>query len=54
MENYICDACKEQLKIENGEFLFTYNIKCKNGHNKENIYVDDLFLKKQINENLYK
>ena len=45
--NYFCSLCNEELEINNGDFLFTYNINCKNGHKSNNIFIDDLLIKKK-------
>ena len=52
--NYFCSVCNEQLEIEKGDLLFTYKINCLNGHKSNNIFIDDLLLKKGFNENIYK
>ena len=48
--SFICPECKEQLKINSGDFLFSYNIKCPNGHKQLNADLD-LILEKRIPKN---
>ena len=48
--SFLCPDCKEQLKINSGDFLFTYNIKCPNGHKQLNADLD-LILEKRIPKN---
>ena len=42
MENYCCPICNEQLRITEGNYIFTYNINCLNNHKKMNVKLDDL------------
>ena len=46
--NYFCSVCNEQLEIEKGDLLFTYKINCLNGHKSNNIFIDELLLKKDL------
>ena len=55
MLNYLCPSCSKQLRITNGDYIFSYNIKCSNSHNYENISSEDLLTKKSYNiDSLYK
>ena len=42
MKNYCCPICDEQLRITEGNYIFTYNINCFNNHKKMNVTQDDL------------
>ena len=43
--NLFCSLCERQLKLNKGDYLFTYNTKCENNHENKNIDLDDLFAK---------
>lgn len=55
MEKYLCQKCQNPIKISEGDFIYSFNINCKNGHNLENIDSDDLLSMraKFDNDNLY-
>ena len=53
-KNFLCSECRNILKVTNGDYLFSYNTKCRNNHIDENIDLEDLLLKYRTNENLYK
>ena len=50
----LCPDCNNAIKIQNGDFLFTYNIECPNGHKKSNIDLDILLQKRKPKQNLFK
>ena len=52
--SFLCPDCKEQLKINNGDFLFTYNIKCPNGHKQLNVDLDLILEKRMPKSNSFK
>ena len=47
---FLCPECSCQLKINEGDFLFTYNIECSNGHKQSNADLD-LILEKRMPKN---
>ena len=48
MLNYLCPSCNKQLRITNGDYIFSYNIKCSNSHDYDNISSEDLLTKKVL------
>ena len=54
MENFLCQECGNQLRINEGDYLFSYNIKCCNEHESKNIDLDNLLSKAKNCEILYK
>ena len=52
MKNYFCPICDGQLRITEGNYIFTYNINCFNNHKKMNVKLEDLLsYEKAINYN---
>ena len=51
MERYLCDICKNQLKIRYGDYLFKFNTECSNGHINKNVLLKDCY---PTDENIYK
>ena len=52
--SFLCPDCNNELKIGHGDYLFTYNIECPNGHKQSNIDLDIILEKRQPNYNLFK
>ena len=52
--SFLCPDCNNQLKITNGDYLFTYNIQCPNGHKQSNIDLDLILEKRQPESNLFR
>ena len=52
--SFLCPDCNNQLKINNGDYLFTYNIECCNGHKKSNIDLDIILEKRTPKNNSFK
>ena len=50
MEKMFCKICNSQLKINKGDFLFSYNTKCCNNHIQNNIDLDDLLYTKKVED----
>ena len=48
MERIFCQICNAQLKLNNGDFVFSNNTKCCNNHIQNNIDLDDLLLQKKL------
>ena len=49
MKKFLCQTCDNQLKYSNGDFLFSFNINCDNGHENKNIDLKDLLRKRKQN-----
>ena len=47
MEYFFCSTCDNQLKIKEGDYLFTYNIECCNNHISKNVDLEDILSKKK-------
>ena len=47
MEYFFCSTCDNQLKIKEGDYLFTYNIECRNNHISKNVDLEDILSKKK-------
>ena len=52
--NYLCDICLTQLKIQKGKYLFSFNTECINGHKISDIPLINLLSKKKENNNIPK
>ena len=50
----LCPECCSEIKIFNGDFLFTYNIECSKGHKKANVDLDILLKNRKAKQNLFK
>ena len=50
----LCPDCNSELKIYNGDYLFSYNIECPNGHKQSNIDLDVILEKRRAKQNLFK
>ena len=46
MKKFLCQTCDKQLKYSNGDFLFSFNLNCDNGHEEKNIDLGDLLIKR--------
>ena len=46
MERLVCQICDNQIRLNSGDFLFSYNIGCSNNHLQKNIDLDDLLSQK--------
>ena len=42
MEKILCKKCNNQLKIREGDYLFSFNINCCNNHTENNVDLEDL------------
>ena len=47
MNQFCCLTCNNPLKIKNGDYLFSYNIECRNNHIRENIELEDILSTKK-------
>ena len=54
MKNFLCQVCNENLRISEGNYMFTYNINCPNNHFKQNIEYDELLSRMKVNNYLNK
>ena len=52
--SFLCPDCNNELKISNGDYLFSYNIECPHGHKQSNIDLDIILEKRQPKHNLFK
>jgi hypothetical protein len=50
----LCPDCNSEVKIYNGDYLFSYNIECLNGHKQSNIDLDLILEKRRAKHNLFK
>ena len=48
MERIVCEECNKPIKINDGDFLFSFNTSCYNNHNIININLEDLLSKSKI------
>ena len=54
MKKFLCQVCNENLKISEGNYMFTYNINCPNNHYKQNLGLDELLSRMKVNNHLNK
>ena len=54
MENFLCEECGNQLRINEGQYLFSYNIKCCNQHESQNICLNNILSKRKNCKIIYK
>ena len=54
MDNFLCQQCYNQLRIKEGDYLFSYNINCSNNHESKNIDLESLLSKRNFCEIIYK
>ena len=47
MEHFFCSTCDNPLKIKEGDYLFTYNIECRNNHISKNVDLEDILSTKK-------
>ena len=52
--SFLCPECNELCKIQNGDYLFSYNIECSQGHKQSNIEQDFLLKKRKLKQNSLK
>jgi len=52
--SFLCPECDELCKIKSGDYLFSYNIECSQGHKQTNLDQDFLLKKRQIKKNSFK
>ena len=45
MAKFLCQKCDNQLRINEGDYLFSYNINCCNNHESKNIDLESLLSK---------
>ena len=52
--SFLCPECEELCKIKSGDYLFSYNIECSQGHKQSNLDQDFLLKKRKIKRNTFK
>ena len=52
--SFLCPDCNNELKIYKGDYLFTYNIECPNGHKQSNIDIDLILEKRKAKQSLFR
>lgn len=52
--SFLCPDCYSELKINMGDYLFTYNIECPSGHKQSNVSLDLLLEKRKAKHNLFR
>ena len=52
--SFLCPECNDLSKITDGDYLFSYNLECKQGHKKLNLEQDFLLKKREMKKNLFK
>ena len=52
--SFLCPECDELCKIKSGDYLFSYNIECSQGHKQTNLDQDFLLKKRKIKKNSFK
>ena len=54
VRSFLCPDCNDIYKITDGDYLFSYNLECKQGHKKINLDQDYLLKKRKIKQNIFK
>ena len=52
--SFLCPECDELCKIKSGDYLFSYNVECSQGHKQTNLDQDFLLKKRKIKKNSFK
>ena len=50
LRSFLCPNCDELCKVYNGDYLFTYNIECLQGHKQSNLEQEYLLKKERQNK----
>lgn len=54
MKRFLCPICNKQLRITNGDNMFSFNINCCNNHKNENIDIDYILSQAKNNPDIFK
>ena len=54
LRSFLCPNCDELCKVNNGDYLFSYNIECLYGHKQTNLEQEFLLMKRQVKQNIFK
>ena len=54
LRSFLCPNCDELCKINNGDYLFSYNIECLYGHKQTNLEQEFLLKKRKVKQNIFK
>lgn len=54
MRRFLCQTCNKQLRITDGDNMFSFNINCCNNHKNENIDIDYILSNARINPDIFK
>ena len=52
--SFLCPECDELCTVKNGDYLFSYNIECPQGHKQLNTDQEYLLEKRKPNQNIFK
>ena len=52
--SFLCPECGELCKIKDGNYLFSYNLECSQGHKEYNIDQEFLLKKRKLKQNSFK
>ena len=54
LRSFLCPECEELCKIQSGDYLFSYNLECSQGHKQTNLNQEFLLKKRKIKQNIFK
>ena len=54
LRSFLCPICNELCKIQNGDYLFSYNFECSQGHKQDNLDQEFLLKKRKPKQNIFK
>ena len=54
LRSFLCPNCDELCKVNNGDYLFSYNIECLYGHKQTNLEQEFLLMKRKVKQNIFK
>ena len=54
LRSFLCPNCDELCKVNNGDYLFSYNIECLYGHKQTNLEQEFLLKKRKVKQNIFK
>ena len=54
LRSFLCPNCDELCKVYNGDYLFSYNTECLQGHKQSNLEQEYLLKKRKAKQNIYK
>ena len=54
LRSFLCPECGELCKIHDGDYLFSYNLECSQGHKQYNLDQEFLLKKRKLKQNSFK